>query len=137
MRCRLVMVAVALALAACERPSPAAPPAATPPSAALAATPLPTAELAGSFTDVEVLASDAEATFFYKTRTSLRDCAAQRKEMPLVWLEHIRGPLKDARWTRVTLFPEEPSRMSASFGFERDASGAWRAEGPCEVTIAP
>jgi hypothetical protein len=56
--------------------------------------------------------------------------------MPLVWHEHVRGRLKDARWTRITLFPEEASGMSASFTFERRASGEWRAEAPCLVTIA-
>jgi hypothetical protein len=72
MRYRLVMVAVALAVAACERPSPATPPAATPPSAALATTPArSTAGLAGSFTDVHVLAEGADATFFYKTTRRL------------------------------------------------------------------
>src|SRR5205085_7378227 len=128
MRCRWVMVGVAwMVVSACGQPAPAAPPSAPPPSAP--ASP-PTAGLAGSFTGVEVLASDADATFFYNTRTSLRDCDAQRKEMPLVWLEHVRGRLKDVRWTRVTLFPQEPSRASASFTFERDASGAWRAYAP-------
>jgi hypothetical protein len=57
--------------------------------------------------------------------------------MPLVWHEHVRGRLKDARWIRITLFPEEASGTSASFTFDRRASGEWRAEGPCLVTIAP
>jgi len=138
MRCQLVMVAVALAAAACERQLPATPPAATPPSAALAATPTrSTARLAGSFTGVHVLAEGADATLFYKTKTSLRDGAAQVAEMPIVWHEHVRGRLADARWTRVTLFPEEPSHTSAGFTFRLDRSGAWRADAPCLVTIAP
>ncbi len=132
------MVAVALAVAACERPSPATPPAATPPPAVLAPTPArSTARLAGSFTGVHVLAEGADATFFYKTYTSLRDCAAQTAEMPIVWHEHVRGRLADARWTLVTLFPEEPSHTSASFTFRLDQSGVWRADAPCLVTIAP
>jgi len=138
MRCQLVMVAVALAAAACERQLPATPPAATPPSAALAATPTrSTARLAGSFTGVHVLAEGADATLFYKTKTSLRDGAAQVAEMPIVWHEDVRGRLADARWTRVTLFPEEPSHTSAGFTFRLDRSGAWRADAPCLVTIAP
>jgi hypothetical protein len=141
MRCRLVMVAVVLAVAACERPSSATPPAATPPSAepaVLAATPArSTLKLAGSFTGVHVLADGADATFFYETYTSLRDCAAQRAEMPIVWHEHVRGRLADAPWTRVTLFPEEPSHTSASFTFQLNESGAWRTDAPCQVTIQP
>jgi hypothetical protein len=119
----LVTVAVAVALAA---------------PAALAATPTrSTARLAGSFTDVHLLAEGADADFFYKTYTSLNDCGAHRAEMPIVWHEHVRGRLADAGWTRVTLFPEEPSRRSASFTFQLDESGAWRADAPCQVTIAP
>ncbi len=135
MRIRGAWVAVALGVAsACGQAAPGPPPSAPPPSAPL---PPSTTELAGFFTDVEVLADDAEPTLFYKTRTSLRDCAAQRQEMPLVWHEHVRGPVKDAHWTRVTLFPEEASGMSVSFTFERRASGEWRVDGPCVVTIAP
>ena len=124
MRHRWVVAAVAsMVVTACGQP-----PAVPPPS---------TTSLAGAFTDVNVLADEAEATFFYKTRTTLVDCAAQRAEMPLVWHEHVRGRLADARWTRVTLFPEEPSRRSASFTFQLGDSGAWRADAPCLVTIAP
>jgi hypothetical protein len=130
MRGRWLMVAVVSVVAsACAQPQPV-PPSSAPPE------PPSTTGLAGSFTDVEVLADDAEPTFFYRTRTSLRDCVAQRQEMPLVWHEHVRGRLKDGHWTRVTLFPEEPSGGSASFTFERRASGEWRAEAPCLVTIA-
>jgi len=127
----LLIVAAACAVAAsCGQPQPAPPPSAPPVP--------PTAGLAGSFTDVHVLGEeDDDPTFFYETRTSLRDCAAQRQEMPLVWHEHVRGRLKDARWTRITLFPREASGMSVSFTFDRRASGEWRAEAPCLVTIAP
>ena len=86
---------------------------------------------------MSVLADADDATFFYKTNTSLVDCAAQRVEMPMVWQEHVRGRLADARWTEVILFPEEPSHRSASFTFRLDGSGVWRADAPCLVTIAP
>jgi len=129
-RARLLIVAVASAIAgACGQPQPVPPPSAPPVP--------PTAGLAGSFTDVQVLAEDDDPYVFYKTRTSLRDCAAQRQEMPLVWHEHVRGRLRDARWTRITLFPAEASGMSATFTFDRRASGEWRADAPCAVTIAP
>jgi hypothetical protein len=129
---RLVLVAVALVVTACGQPPPATPLPAAPP----AMTVRPSPGLVGSFTDVRVLADGGEATLFYKTRTALRDCAAQRAEMPLVWHEHVRGRLADARWVRVTLFPEEPSGTSASFTFEQGESGTWRADAPCRVTIA-
>jgi hypothetical protein len=131
MRARSVTVAVLCLVAnACAQPQPVLPSSAPP-------EPLSTTGLAGSFTDVQVLADDAEPTFFYKTRTSVRDCAAQRKEMPLVWHEHVRGRLQDAHWIRVTLVPEEASNTSVSFTFGRAESGAWRADAPCLVTIAP
>ena len=134
---RFVLVAVVLVVTACGQPPPSTPPPETPLPAAPTAMPVRQSPgLVGSFTDVRVLADDGEATLFYKTRTALRDCAAQRAEMPLVWHEHVRGRLADARWVRVTLFPEEPSRTSASFTFEQEDSGTWRADAPCRVTIA-
>jgi hypothetical protein len=125
----LIVAAACAAAAACGQPQPAPPPSDPPASS--------TTGLAGSFTDVRVLAEDDDPYFFYKTRISLRDCGAQRTEMPLVWHEHVRGRLKDGHWTHVTLFPEEPSGASASFTFTRRASGEWRADAPCLVTIAP
>ena len=84
-----------------------------------------------------MLTDDVGATVFYKTHTSLDDCAAQRAEMPLVWHEHVRGRLSEAGWTSVTLLPEEPSHRSASFTFRLNQSGVWRTDAPCVVSIGP
>jgi hypothetical protein len=85
--------------------------------------------------DVDWLTDEASATVFYRTKTSLTDCATQATEMARFWGEVVRPRLKDRRWGTVTLFPEEPSGRSASFTFRPVASGAWQADGPCLVKI--
>jgi hypothetical protein len=71
----------------------------------------------------------------YLTQTSIRDCAAQRAEMPKVWESVVRARLNDPAVERVVLSPEEVSGQSLGMFFTRNASGQWSASVPCSVVI--
>src|SRR5437016_3109016 len=67
--------------------------------------------------DVHITANSERLMFQYRTRTSSRDCNAQRAEMPKVWDLVVRTRLKDSPVQRVILVPEDASGWSVSFEF--------------------
>ena len=117
-RCRRALLAIGLTAVSCR---PASKETAAPP--------------AHGARYVKWLEDEAGVTAFYKTPTLLTDCPAQAAEMTTLWRMVVEPKLQGTHWSTLTLFPEEPSGRSASFTFTRDASGDWRADGPCRVRI--
>lgn len=85
--------------------------------------------------DVRTTVGNDGLMFQYRTRTSSRDCEAQRAEMPRVWNLVVNARLASSHAQSVTLVPEDPSGLSVSFQFTKSPTGEWAAAAPCSIGI--
>lgn len=88
-----------------------------------------------SVEDVRVFADKASLVIHYRTKTSARDCDAQKSELVKLWGVLVRERLAASPVPDVTLFPEDSTGLSVSMGFSRDRRGLWSMAGPCVVTM--
>jgi len=84
--------------------------------------------------DVHVSMDPSGLMVQYRTPTPIRDCKAHAAEMPKVWKLFVKDRLTDSV-ARVILFPENPSRESASTAFVK-SDGQWSSIAFCRsITI--
>jgi hypothetical protein len=93
------------------------------------------ARLGVSVDDVRFSPDKESLYIHYRTKTSARDCEAQKVELVKLWRVLVRDRLASSPVPEVVLFPEDSTGLSVSMGFRRDPAGLWSMAAPCVVTI--
>jgi hypothetical protein len=87
-----------------------------------------------SVENVDIRGTDLDFQVSYRTRASVRDEQAQRREIPRVWNAVVKPRLKPST-ARVIMVPEDSTLTSVSFAFTKSADGEWIAHAPWKIVI--